>query len=223
MNGSIGANDIGAHISMGKSVTMPDDTAVMADSVRIGEHSNVFSVEANQLFFQPTATIRDGSTPAVLPLIAPFCATPVVSCGGPDVGVEVNETSGPLPPGSYGTVLVRNGGALSLAPGTFDVCRLLVGRGGRVEAQGDVTINVKGGVRLGTEANLTTVSSATPVVLNVAGRRIQFGQNSVVRAIITAPKARLQFRRHSLFDGCFCVDVLRDGKDSTLESSCSAP
>jgi len=216
VNGNIAVSDPGAHFNIGKGVTMPDDTAVIGDSVQIGEGSNVFSVLTNHLFAQPTAIIRDGTSPVVLPMVDPYCETPVISSGGPDVSLEVNETLGPLPPGSYNTVMVRNGAALELAPGTFNVCRLLVGRNGSVEAQGAATINVKGPVRFGTEASLAPVASAPPVVLNVAGTQIRFGQNAVAHAVITAPKALLRFGRSAFFEGSFCVDMLRDDKHITL-------
>jgi hypothetical protein len=223
VKGSIGVNEVGAHFNIGKGVSMPDDTVVMGDSVRIGEGSNVFRVEANQLFAQPGTIIRGGSGPALLPAVSPFCSIPSVPCGGPDVGLEVNQDSPPLPPGSYGTVLVRNGGTLKLAPGTFNFCRLLVGRGGSVETEGAVTINVNGPVRLGSEASLAPVAQSPHVILNVAGSQIRFGQNSVVQAVVTAPRALLRLGRSSMFDGSFCVDMLRDDKHITLECSCSAP
>ena len=223
MKGSIGTNEVGSHFNVGKGVSMPDDTMVIGDSVRIGEGSNVSRVEANQLFAQPGTIIRDGTGPAVLPAVSPFCSTPTVPCGGATVDIDLNEDAPPLAPGSYGSVLVRNGGMLKLAPGTFSFCRLLVGRGGSIEAEGAVTINVNGPVRFGSEASLAPVLGSPHVILNVTGSQIRFGQNSVVQAVITAPKALLRFGRSSLFDGSFCADMLRDDKHIVLECSCSAP
>jgi hypothetical protein len=223
VNASIATSQVGGHFNVGKDVTMPDETVVIGDSVRIGEGSNVFEVWTNHLWSQPTATIRNGTDSAILPMLDPYCSTPEITCGGPDVDLEVNEGSGPLPPGSYGTVIVRNGAALQLAPGTFNVCRLLVGRNGSVEAQGAVTLNVKGQVRFGTEASLAPIASAPPVQLNVTGSQIRFGQNAVADAHITAPNALLRFGRSAVFDGSFCVDMLRDDKHVTLSCSCPAP
>src|SRR5262249_34976516 len=153
----------------------------------------------------------------------PYCSTPAITCGGPDVDLEVNEDSGPLAPGSYNTVMVRNGAALHLAPGTFNVCRLLVGRNGSVEAQGAVTLDGRGAVRFGTQASLAPIASAPPVQLNVAGSQIRFGQNAVAQAKITAPNALLRFGRSAMFDGSFCVDMLQDDKHITMSCTCPAP
>jgi hypothetical protein len=223
VNGSIATSQVGGHFNVGKDVSMPDDTVVIGDSVRIGEGSNVFEVWTNHLWAQPTAVIRNGKHSAILPVVDPSCVTPPITCGGPDVNLEVNETSAPLPPGSYNTVMVRNGAALQLAPGTFNVCKLLVGRNGSVEAQGAVTLNVRGQVRFGTEASLAPIETAPPVQLNVAGSQVRFGQNAVANAHITAPNALLRFGRSAAFDGSFCVDMLRDDKNITLSCTCPAP
>lgn len=223
VNGSIATSQVGGHFNVGKDVKMADDTVVIGDTVRIGEGSNVFAVWTNHLWSQPTAVIRDGTDSAILPVLDPYCAMPVVTCGGPDVDLEVNASSGLLAPGSYNNVMVRNGAALKLAPGTFNFCRLLVGRNGSVEAQGTVTVNVKGPVRFGTEASLAPIASAPPVQLNVTGSQIRFGQNAVANAHITAPGALLRFGRSAVFDGSFCVDMLRDDKHITMSCTCDAP
>lgn len=223
VNGNIGANEAGAHLNIGKGVFMPDNTSVTADSVRIGTGSNVYSVFSNTLFMGPLAIIRGPTGPANLPLTNPFCSVTAFACGGPDVNVETNASSGPLPPGSYGNVIVRNGATLTLDPGTFYFCKLQVGRGGVFEPHGPVTINVTGTVRIGNEAHLVGVPPAPPVsiTLNVLGKQIRAGQNAIVQAYVFAPNAELSLGRSSLFQGSFCVDTLRDDKHITLECPCA--
>jgi len=223
VNGTIATSAVGGHFNIGKGVSMPDDTVVIGDSVRIGETSNVFEVWTNHLFSQPTAIIRNGTDSAILPIVDPTCTVPPITCGGPDVILAGNADPGPLAPGSYNSIMVQNGAALKLAPGTFNVCRLTVGRNGSVEAQGAVTLNVRGQVRVGNETSLAPIATAPRIQLNVAGSQMRFGQNAVANADIKAPNALLRFGRSSIFDGSFCVDMLRDDKHITLSCTCDAP
>jgi hypothetical protein len=225
VNGNIGANDAGAHLNLGKGIFMPDNTSAQADSLRVGTGSNVYSVFSNTLFMGPLAIIRGPTGPATLPLTNPFCPVPTFTCGGPDVIVESDASSGPLPPGSYGNVIVRNGASLTLDPGTFDICKLQVGRGGVVEPHGPVTIDVVGTVLIANEAHLVGVPPAPPVsiTLNVLGKSVRVGQNSVVQAFVSAPNAQFRLGRSSLFQGSFCVDTLRNDKHITLECPCGTP
>lgn len=223
VNGNIGANDPGAHLNIGKGVFMPDNTSVTADSVRIGTGSNVYSVFSNTLFMGPLAIIRGPTGPANLPLTNPFCPVTTFTCGGPDVIVDSGSSVGPLPPGSYGNIIVKNGATLTLDPGTFYMCKMSIGRGGIVEPHGPVTLDVTGTVRIGNEAHLVGVPPAPPVsiTLNVLGKQVRAGQNAIVQAYIFAPNAQLSLGRSSLLQGSFCVDTLRNDKHITLECPCA--
>jgi hypothetical protein len=218
--GTLAANDPGSHLNIGKQVFMADGTAVIADSVRVGEQSSVFRALGNTLQISQSATVRDGTGPATLPVVQPFCALGPPACGGPDVRVNTFEKSGPLAPGSYGIVRIQNTGMLALAAGTFDFCQLQMGRGSVLSTEGAVTINVQNIVRVGNNTSVLPVPPAPPVVLNVAGKLIRFGQAAHVQAAITAPNAQMSLGRSSVFLGTFCVDSLRDDKSITLGCPC---
>jgi hypothetical protein len=207
-------------MNIGKGVFMADGTQVVADSVRIRDLSDVFRVLGNNLAISPTAVVRGGTGPASFPLVNQFCSLEPIACGGPDVRVLSLESGGPLAPGSYGNVLVGNSGTLTLQSGTYNMCRLQVGREGTIQAQAPTTLNVEGIVRIGNGASLLSSSPASPIVLNSTGKLVRVGQFGVVQAFITAPNAQLRLGRSALFQGTFCVDALRNDKSIRLECPC---
>ncbi|HEV7730613.1 MAG TPA: hypothetical protein VGR62_00560 [Candidatus Binatia bacterium] len=216
LRGSIGANDPDGRIQFGKNVVMADGTKVTADSVTVGNLSNVDRVIANHVQSGVGAIIRNGTSLPSLPIVDPFCTIPSFVCGDEAVVVAVGDSTAPLPPGTYGRVRVLNGGKLRLAAGTFNFCDIKMGRGAIIEAQGPVVANVVGSVSIGTGSHVGPAGNNPPVHLNVAGHKLRVSQGAVAEAVIRAPFAKVTLGRDSLVQGCFCSESARTDKHITL-------
>jgi uncharacterized repeat protein (TIGR01451 family) len=122
------ANAVGSRIRVAKNVFMTDGTSIGGDLVEVGNASSVFRVYAGKSFKKGfDAVVRDGVFPLTTPIETPYCVAPTFTCGGPDVIVAPGQPVGPLAPGTYGRVIVMNGGSLTLAPGEFTFCDVKMG------------------------------------------------------------------------------------------------
>lgn len=218
MNGSVVVNNPRGRINTGRNVRFADGSVLIADVVSLGHAADAFAVQANVLSLGPNAVVRAGtSTAPPLPLVEPFCEIPTFTCGGDDVRVLPGATVGPLAPGSYRTVRVLNGGTLLLAPGTYELCGLTMGRGARVATTGVTTLNIASKLTVGTGSHLGPQGPQHPTpVINLAGHSGRVSQGAILRAALNAPNAKLTFGRDSTLQGCFCASRQKSDKHITL-------
>jgi hypothetical protein len=206
INGSVGANDPGGTITIGKGAFVSNGSVVAGDGVRLGANTSVFDVLANDLVTGPGVTIRNSQGTPTLPLTDPFCVIPSITCdpGAPDV--IVFGSAPPLPPGSYNRIRVTSG-ELVLQPGTFTACSVHAARGTRITITGvtPTTINVEQSFRLSNAGILAPTGGAPTPRLNVAGLLMRIGAASVLQASVFAPNATLRLGRSSQLIGSFCV------------------
>jgi hypothetical protein len=218
---SVGANDPGGRVRLGKGVTMPDGTTITGDAVYIGNGSNVSSVLGNTALIHPDVVVRNGTGPAVLPIVDPFCALPAIACGSQDLQVSPGETLGPLAPGTYGRLRVLNGASVVLSAGEFTFCEVRTGRNAVITTLGPATLDVAGDVSIGTASRLGPESGTEPVRVNVGGRSVRVSQSGAANAAFIAPGARISFGRNAFLLGCFCTDRTKSDKHITL--ACPTP
>ena len=160
--------------------------------------------------------IRAGAGGAfTLPVATPFCIIPSFTCGGDQIDDPPRRGEG-LAPGTYGVVRVMNGGTLRFTPGIYTVCDVKVGRDARIEADGAVTLQVDGSLRIGTDSYFGPVNGAPIIDTYVTGRTVRVSQKAVAMARIVAPNARATFGRDSALDGCYCSDRSKSDKHITL-------
>lgn len=217
LHASVAASAPGAVLRLSQDAFMSDGTAIVGDGVELGDGASVAAVAANTLKRGQDVTIRDGVTSAPpLPLAAPCCPIPDFTCGETAVLVKMGETQA-LAPGVYGHVRVMNGGHLELAPGTYTVCSLQTGREATVQANGAVTLNVEDTLRVGVDSHLEPLAGQPPLLVNVAGTRIKFTQNAVVRALVSAPNAQIRLGRSATVDGQLCLGSIKTDKQITLQ------
>lgn len=216
LRGSIGTNDPNGRLQIGKNVRMADGTSVTANDLTVGNGSSVYQAFANTLKLGAGAETRNGFGPAALPIVAPFCPIPTFDCGTQHITVGPAQTIG-LAPGKYGKLKVLNGATLELQPGTYQFCDLKTGRGATISALGDVTIDIVGGLIVGTDSHMAPVAGAPIIKVNVAGKKVRVSQSAVANAKISAPNAKSQFGRDSMLLGCFCAGSGRSDKHITLE------
>jgi len=214
---SAGASNPGGRFRLGKNVIFADGTNLIGDTVQLGNGSSVDRVLANTVLKGDFVTIRGGVGTPTLPLAQPFCTIPAIACGGADVMVQPNQSMGPLAPGTYGKLILQNGGTLTLAAGTFTFCDLKMGRNAVLTTVGQATLNVQRNVVIGTASTFGPAVGDTPIVVNVAGKLVRVSQSAVANAAFFAPAGRITFGRDSHLLGCFCTDREKSDKHITLE------
>jgi hypothetical protein len=216
--GGIGANDAGGSFRFGKKVFQSDGSTVAADHLGLGEGTSVANVLGGTLRKGPGVVIRGNTGTPTLPLTAPFCEIPEITCGSPDVTVPLGGSVGPLSPGSYGSLTVLRAGTLTLAPGTFEFCSLKTAAGTTITITGPepTTINVLGTFRLANASTLTPAPGAPTPTINVAGGFVRVSEKSTLQAILAAPNALLTLGRVSTVAGTFCVNASHSDKHVNL-------
>jgi hypothetical protein len=214
----IGANDVGAFLRLGKSVVVSDGWPVSGDFLSLGDNTSVFDVFANHLSKGSGVVIRGTTGTPVLPLTAPFCPIPTITCGSTPVTLQPGE-SRTLAPGAYGSLAMPNGTSLTLTGGTYSFCSIRTGRNVTINVQGagNSTINVLGDVRFENGSFFGPTGSTLTPILNVAGNVLRIGAGTTVRAFISAPDAVLSMGRGAHVIGTFCVERTRSDKHIILE------
>jgi len=218
INGSIGASQVGGFVRFGQNVFMTDGTSITADRVKIGGDTSVFDVTTNRLYTTTGSVIRGTLSEGGLavPLPDTDCTLPAFTCGGPDVIVPSLTVQTSLPPGSYGDLIIGDGGVLRLPDfGVYTFCSMKVGNNAALRPSQQVTINVSGDVRIGSGALLVSEANA-PFIFNIGGTKVRISQGAVVNAAITAPNAKIKVQRDGTIDGCACADAIKTDKHTAL-------
>ena len=213
LGGDVGVADVG-HATDGRDELSVEPNEVIdpthrafAATIDLRSGSTLGAVFTNRLDNQG-GTVRSVSpfpaTMPALPTLAP------VTAGTTPISVPVNQTRS-LGPGAYG--LVHVDGTLTLTGGTYQLARLELGSGGRVEASAGAKIRVAGAIAAGPNSHLRTnpVGSARDLLVEVTGTgsepAVFFDADSEVHALVTAPLGSLVFHSRAKATGAF---VARD-------------
>jgi len=221
IDGSVGVNDEGGSLRLGRRLTMTDGTTATSDGARLAAGASIANANVNNLALGPNAIVRGTTGPAVLPILSPFCSIPAITCGGADVQVPPGQSRGPLAPGVYGRLWVLDGASITLEPGVFTFCDIKVGRSSKITTLGPATLNVAGNVAIGTSSVFGPAQGTDPITVNVAGRAVRVSDSAIATAVFVAPNARISFGRGATLQGCFCAD--RVNTDKRIKLVCPAP
>jgi hypothetical protein len=179
VDGWITVGALGGLLHTGRNAFFTDGSTVTADQVVLGPSTDAWAAATNGLVLHPHAAVRAGETAAPpLPLDLE-CPIPAFDCGGDDVVVLPDADVEPLAPGTYGTLILRNGTTLQLLPGTYGVCALEIGRQARLITDGVTTLNVSSSVSVGGGAYVGPLDDGFQrPTLNVAGTRVHVSQDA---------------------------------------------
>jgi len=215
VNADLGVNETMGVATLAPEATMANGTTLFAERVKLAVGADVFNVRTNSLSVASTEGIHGTVGPVALPLKAPFCSMPSLTCGTGDVTVAgVTELT--LPAGSYGRVIIGKGATLYLPDNApYNFCELRISNAGSVVATHQITLEVTGNVLVGTGSALRTGGGA-PLILRVGGPKLLLGRDAIVTAAITAPNAKGKVKSSSSFSGCMCARVVKAAKDATL-------
>lgn len=217
---NVGVNDAGGRLRFSRRARTADGTIARADQVQLGPGATVFAVEHNRLQNAGArATVRSSqTTPLALPLIDPFCSLPPVGCGGPSILVETRRDFGLLAPGSYDALVIKNGGSVALAPGTFAFCSIRTGRNATIETTGALqsTIRVQNSVELGGDSRLAPAPGTPRPLLHVDGPLVTVSKQGAMQAFLVSPAARVKIENGATFEGTVCAEQIKTGRRSGL-------
>lgn len=227
--GNVGVNNAGGQMMWGRKSFFGDGSQVVTDVLRrTGKQSSLYDLFANTIvspLSSAGAVVRnDGPlTWAPLPLIASLPPTPACAPGSTGVTVAKGGAT-TLGPGSYGPVVVANGGTLELTGGVYCFSSLKVARKSHVivDAAADVTVMGKVICAPGCRIEPATGSGlgATDIEFGVAGAQVKFSGKTYVSGVFYAPNALMRFGRGGFYTGAFVAENIRSdfGDTFTLET-----
>lgn len=218
IHGNVGVQSDRGKAKVGLESVMASGTTVVANKINLAGSATVSDVYANKLRFKPTDTTINGTLVWPIPpplydtelLVSPNPFDPAnypaawpVTCGAISHEVLAGQTL-VLSPGQYQKITVREGGHLTFAPGTFELCDLRIM--GAVDATGAVEINIQKSFTILQDGSFQPAGAATPsdIQINMEGKKtIRFGDNSIVSLRLYAPKATLKIRAGAVLTGHF--------------------
>jgi cysteine-rich repeat protein len=222
--GDLTVNEAGGSVRIGRRAETADGVQLVGDDVRLGVGARVFDVAYNVINPGAARARIDGTpvTPVGLPVHHPFCTVTPVACGTTDVGVAPGQQQDLLAPQAYANLIVGDGAMLTLAPGEFAFCSIVVGTDATIAVLGATqsTIDVAERFVMGAGSTLGPAPGSPMPEIHVAGNRAMVGRDGRLDAILVAPDARLRVGRAGALNGRACARTLRTGRNASL--TCSA-
>ena len=214
ITGNVGVNAPQGLLNLSHYSVVADGRDLVGDLVRIQNSARAVNVFANILHQGNLATIAGTLTQPISPpiyapepLVVPDPFDPAnfppafpITCGGPDRAGATRE-SFVLTPGSYGTVSVGSNGKLTLQPGTYEFCSLLVVKYGGIFVEAPATINVRDVFLVGSSSAFVPVGNPRDVQVNVQGYLARVGSYSTFNGRLFAPNAKLRVGGLALVTG----------------------
>lgn len=149
------------------------------------------------------------------------CNFPAVfpACGGTDVVVQAGGdgctgdlTPGngrcDLGPGTYGSIIVRNGGIIDLKPGDYNVCSFRLGRSAKLTAKG-ANLNIADGGMMRAGGGSIVAQDCGDLTVKVFGKgRVSFGRHLSIAAKVCAPEGKLRLGNSNHLLGQFVANTV---------------
>ena len=142
--------------------------------------------------------------------------------GSTDITIADNQ-SRQLCPGQYGTISIGANATLNLNGGVYDVTRLVLADGARLEPSEPVVLLVAGGVTTGTGATIApfpqVVNPMTAADIRIeAGSDIAIGSSSTVRAHLLASTGRISTGTRTQLQGAAWANVIAIGASGSVSA-----
>jgi len=232
-SGDIGANEAGSapfldsqvELSVGIGTSTASGFSIKANRIKVKQGATVRSdVYYNELENNGTITGTQ-HTPLTLPLVSILPEFKTATPGSQNITIPQNGTQ-TLSPGSYGDILVRRNGKLTLTGGVYHLGSLNTGDNVQILFQAPSEVRIAGrfdtdqGTSVGPED--TTSLSANQIVFYIGGingsngnlgatpKAAQIGLSNTVKANFYVPNGTLWIRQNSKATGAFIgkdVDV----------------
>ena len=204
--------------------------APVADTVRLSNRVTVGDVYANHLLAPRGASFRFPAIPFAFfgsgrTLFAALPELPALGCGSASGAFVFVTHRTSLTPGTYGSLLATSDADIELAPGTYRFESIKLGKRATLLADGPVTVNVCGDLRLSSLARIgfRNEGRASDFLLNVAGPNVAFSHGTDVTAIVRAPNARLRLGALQRLRGQFIANAVTSGPKVEMTCETTSP
>jgi hypothetical protein len=191
---------------------------VLANTVTVAVNAQVGHVFGNNITIDGFASQRSlGLDPAALP---PVPAVTPSTPGTTNVSVNQNQAK-QLCPGQYGAISLGINSTLNLNGGVYQVTRLTLADGARLEPSEPVVILVSGGVTTGIGAfiqpsgqSLNPMTAAN-IRIEVSGA-VSLGDSTQVRAHVLVPGARFTTGKNARLTGAAWAKTISIGTQNVI-------
>src|SRR5262245_4676065 len=117
-----------------------------------------------------------------------------------------------LPPGTYGTIVVNNGGRLNLKPGGYVACLFRAGQHTTTTADGTTvfvpaSVLSRNAVRVNNDSELGADCGDLRFLVD-GQSRVSFGRGGVVAAEVCAPESKISLGHNNILIGSFIADTV---------------
>jgi hypothetical protein len=191
--GDVGSSGLNGSLLFDVSSSQGFDGNALANTVTVRTSASVGHVFGNDITVDGLAFQQSlGLDPATLP---PVPGMPSVAPGTTNVSLATNQTR-QLCPGSYGTLSLGQNARLNLNGGVYQVARLNLADGARLEPSEPVVILVSGslvthtGSLIAPSGQSLNAMSAADIRIEVAGA-VTLGDSTQVRAHLLVPNGKL--------------------------------
>ena len=191
---------------------------VLANTVTVRTSASVGHVFGNDITVDGSAQQRSlGFDPTALPQIP--AATPATP-GATNVSTNQNQSK-QLCPGQYGAISLGINSTLNLNGGVYQVTRLTLADGARLEPSEPVVILVSGGVTTGIGAfirpSAQAINPMTAASIRIeVGGAVTIGDNTQVRAHLLVPTAKFTTGRNVGLTGAVWGKTLNIGAQNFI-------
>lgn len=203
VGGDVGVSHRGGYLVVSKDASTPASGQAIGDKAKITAGSTVGRLFSNDPNVRdPNSILGGGPFAFTTPLtFSNLFAFPSFAAGTTDISVGEDETE-ILPPGSYGKIVVAQGGRLVLrgysggtGVGRFNVASIKLAFDGRITADNAVVINVRDRIGMAGRSYLGP-SAGEPlqggdVHLNVAGAAAKISRGATLVAYLRVPDGKV--------------------------------
>jgi slime mold repeat-containing protein len=192
---------------------------VLANTVTVNTNATVGHVFGNDITVNGFASQKSlGLDPTAMPQVpAVTPATP----GTTNVSVAANQAK-QLCPGQYGAISLGANSTLNLNGGVYQVTRLTLADGARLEPSEPVVILVSGGMTTGFDAfvlpSAQSINPMTAADIRIeVGTSVTIGDRTQVRAHLLAPNGKLTTGKNTLLTGAAWAKTIVIGPQSSVD------
>lgn len=216
--GNVGSNS-SIYIKKGPTGSVTGSLQALGDiknSAEIGIYGDVTArdiVDKGSMFVSGQKVERADLVPLTLPALS-------FTSAGPDL--EVPETSSmSIAPGSYGRLMVNKGAAVNLSSGTYFFVNFEIDESALVTLDvsgGAIQINVTHKINFKNNVAMTIVGgNSDKVHYNYRGTgKVKVEDHAVLRGILTAPLASIEFENDSRLEGAVYADSIQLEKGASF-------
>lgn len=220
VSGDIGSSGVNGSVLFDVSASQSYSRHTLAHTITVRASAYVGRLIGNELTVDGSASERKlGLDPNTLP---PVPAVTAATPGTKSVSIAANQSK-QLCPGQYNAISLGINSTLNLNGGVYQVNRLTLADGAKLEPSEPVVILVAGNLVTGVGAKiLPSAQALNPMsakdIRIEAGGAITLGDSTQVRAHLLAPNGKLATGKNTSLAGAGWAKIINIGQQSNISS-----